>query len=104
MQLSESENTEFNKMTAGFELSDLSALKKMEKKDKASAMSFVSLPYLEFLPLAGALIALLFAIGAKITGNDAQLFTACAVAIMFVMLSLLVTPRRKATSEVAKPE
>ena len=96
MTLSEYEKTQFENLTADFEVEDAKALKKMKKLDKASALSFSSLPDLRLVPLVVAAMALLFAIAGRITGNDLQMLTAGGITLLCIWVSMIVNPHTPA--------
>lgn len=100
MTLSEYEKTQFEQLTADFNVEDAGALKEMEKLDKASALSFVALPSLHNVALVAAVIALIFMIAGRVTENDSQMFLSGAVSILCILVSLMVMPKTTAnTSE-----
>jgi hypothetical protein len=104
MTLSEYEKTQFEQLTADFNVEDAGALKEMEKLDKTSALSFVALPGLHNVPLVAAVIALVFMIAGRVTGNDSQMFLAGGISILCIMVSYLVMPKTTATSPESEEE
>lgn len=100
MTLSEYEKTQFEQLTADFNVEDAGALKEMEKLDKTSALSFVALPSLHNVALVAAVIALVFMIAGRVTENDSQMFMAGGISLLCIMVSMLVMPKTTAnTSE-----
>lgn len=92
MTLSEYEKTQFEQLTADFNVEDAGALKEMEKLDKTSALSFVALPGLHNVVLVVAVIALVFMIAGRVTENDSQMFMAGGISLLCIMVSMLVNP------------
>lgn len=88
MSLSAHERTQFARLTAGLELGDPSALKKMARKDKAAVMHYVPLPsrnivlliivVINFCVFAGSVLAN-NGILASVTGVFGMLLTAVVV-------------------------
>lgn len=104
MTLSEYEKTQFEQLTADFNVEDAGALKEMEKLDKTSALSFVALPGLHYFPLVAAVVALVFMIAGRVTGNESQMFLSGAVSILCIMVSLMVMPKTTANTSKSGEE
>lgn len=98
MTLSAYEKAQFESLTADFEVEDVKTLKKMEKLDKASAMSFTAMPWLRNVPVAAALIALVFMVAGRVTGNDSQMFVAGGIGLLCIWVSMLVNPHTPVNS------
>lgn len=92
MTLSEYEKTQFEQLTADFNVEDTGALEEMKKLDKKNTLSFFALPSLHNVPLVAAVIALVFMVAGRVTGNDSQMFLAGGISLLCIMVSMMVNP------------